>query len=191
MSILISVEAEDKLLCVIGNRLLEEFGKKYKIEGGAQDSKGHPDSKGGIEKNAPAWNLAAGDGNVRMVLMDMDELAFPHNKKKCPESEIRRVLKGKKKHDNFLFRIAVFESESWLLADRDGFSNFFKVSVANIPEVIDGLRNAKERSHKIIRGSRIDKRLVDFAKSDWKPKRAAKNSKSLRRTLERLDEFGG
>ena len=185
---LVSLNAEDNLLCVIGERLLREFPGKYAINDAPQK---HRDAKSGILRDAQVWNQAAADGGVRLVLMDMDELAYPRNKKKCPESEIRRVLKGKKKHDNFLFRIAVFESESWLLADRDGFSNFFKVPVASIPEDIDGLRNAKERSHKIIRGRRINARLLEFAELHWKPKRAAKNSKSLRRTLERLDKFGG
>ena len=32
MSILISVEAEDKLQCVIGARLLDEFGEKYDLD---------------------------------------------------------------------------------------------------------------------------------------------------------------
>ena len=204
MSILISVEAEDKLQCVIGARLLDEFGEKYEIDHDPQkhsnarsllDSKGHPDSKGGIEREAQAWNRAAADGNIRLVLMDMDDLASPHNKRNCPESQIRRILGNEKKHDNFLFRIAVFEAESWLLADRDGVASFFDVKATKIPDDVDGLKNTKEFLRSLTGGKKISRKIhrkiYEFAKSCWKPKRAAKNSKSLRRTLERLDKFGG
>ena len=182
----ILLDAEDNLLCVIGERLLKEFSGKYKILGAA---KKHRNSGSGIRKDALKWNNAAANGNIRLALMDLDALAPPQSKNKCPESEIRKALSNQKKHKNFLLRVAVFESESWLLADRNGFSSFFKVPAINIPKNIDGLRNAKEESRKIIRGSGIDKRLLEFAKSRWQPKRAAMNSKSLRRTLDRLAKF--
>ncbi len=38
-----------------------------------------------------------------------------------------------KKNKNFLINVAVNEVESWLMADREGFSAYFKTPIAVIP----------------------------------------------------------
>ena len=193
----IFLDAEDSLLCVIGERLLGEFSEKYEIQGAAQK---HRNAGSGIREDAWRWNNAAANGNIRLALMDLDALAPPpRSREKCPESEIQKALSYKKKHENFLLRVAVFESESWLLADREGFAHFFSIpNKESIPDNVDELEDTKEYAYDIIRAcngnvrkNKLAKKMLEFAKSKWKPKRAAKNSKSLRRTLERLDEFGG
>lgn len=110
--------------------------------------------------------------------------------------------------NNFLFRVAVQEIESWLLADREAFSKFIGVSKIPInPDVIDNpkeklLEIAKNSSKKDIRDDLVKKegaiasqgigynnRLIDFVKKSWCPKRASENSESLRRTCTRLEEI--
>ena len=192
----IFLDAEDNLLCVIGERLLGEFSEKYKIRGIA---KKHRHAGSGIRQDARQWNNAAAKGDIRLALMDLDALAPPQSRKKCPESEIRKALSNQEKHEKFLLRVAVFESESWLLADREGFARFFSIpNKESIPDNVDDLEYTKEHAYNIIRACKGDvrkhklaKKMLEFAKSRWKPKRAAKNSKSLRRTLERLDKFSG
>ena len=188
MTILVQVDAEDTLLRFIGERLLGEFGSKYQIDGAPQI---HRNSKSGMKKDAPAWNRAAMFGTVRLALMDMDSLAYPQNPKECPETVIRCVLKNEPKSENFLFRIAVYEAESWLLADWPGIKKYFGMK-ANGEECPDSLKNAKEHIAQYVPlkwRKRINKHLVDFARDKWNPTRAAKRSKSLRRTLARLKSF--
>jgi hypothetical protein len=37
------------------------------------------------------------------------------------------------KNDNFIFNIAVDEAEAWLMADREGFANYFKIILEDMP----------------------------------------------------------
>ena len=58
---LVSLNAEDNLLCVIGARLLDEFGEKYEID---HDPQKHSnvisflDSKGGIRREAQGMSFS-------------------------------------------------------------------------------------------------------------------------------------
>ena len=187
----IVVDAEDRLLCIIGERLLGVFGDKFVLDGVPMSHHG----RGEIARNARAWNRAADAGVARLVLMDMDSLAHPQNRRACPETLMRGILHNDSVSKLFLCRIAVFEAESWLYADWAGFKRFFRLSDADFLLSADELDKAKEKVKEIIlrrsSGKRIpvNRRLADFAREKWNPHRAATNSKSLQRTLDRLKRF--
>ena len=200
------VHAEDQLLAELALRLLTEFSGKYQITGAARQWGG----KSNLDKKIRGLNTGADFGIARLVMRDLDSPAFPDDGNKCPASEIVRLLQGKEKSPNLLLRFAVVEAESWLLADGDSLSKFMSVrQQLQIPST-DAVKNPKERlialagksRQKEIRkgippapnsgrkiGPAYNDILTDFVAQHWNPKRAAKRSKSLRRTLDRLAKY--
>lgn len=108
------------------------------------------------------------------------------------------------------FRLAVHAMEAWLLADRQKFAEFFRVSLAKVPTRPDDVPNPKLQVVALARASRSSairddvvpmegssarvgpgyvSRLSTFASDSWRPKVAAAHSPSLRRCLARLGEF--
>lgn len=185
----ILVDVEDELQGEICKRLLSSFNGKFKING---DYQVHRNSKGGLKTDAEEFNRTAAEGNVRLVLMDLDSL---ENKQTCPTSEIKRMLRSQPKENNLLLRFAVWEAESWLLADWQNLKRFLELKDVDFSGQPDELPNAKERLHELVRSgsgksfSEINKQLYSFTREKWNPQRAAKHSKSLRRTLARLENF--
>jgi hypothetical protein len=110
-----------------------------------------------------------------------------------------------------LFRIAVRETESWVLSDRMAFARFLGVAPAGIPNNPDDLSSDpkvallklvrrssnRELKHDILppRGSTspvglgYNSQLIRFVRSHWKSDRAAKHSPSLSRALIRVQEL--
>jgi hypothetical protein len=111
--------------------------------------------------------------------------------------------------DTFFLRLAVPESESWVLADRERAASFFGVSIAQIaaqPEALpdpkrEVLRLARKSSVRRVReevvsqvdinkqGSGYNVHLCDFVRSAWRVNRAAERSPSLARAVRKLEEF--
>ena len=104
-----------------------------------------------------------------------------------------------------IFRIAVKEVESWILADHAAWAKYIGISEVNFSKLPDQLDDPKEHLLNVIRtkgrtkihremlpkgaahiGSRYNEVLCDFVDKKWKPERAAKNSPSLQRALKSL-----
>jgi hypothetical protein len=79
-----------------------------------------------VKKLTPNYNALAADIPV-ILLADLDN-------NDCPPTEQAKWLNNRPKHPNFMFRFAVDESESWLLADRAGFAHYLGIEISNIPE---------------------------------------------------------
>ena len=114
-------------------------------------------------------------------------------------------------HSNFILRIAVREIESWILADRCGFSEYFKISKVNVPKEPDEIMDPKQYLVNIIRkkcrkkiikedivppkgatsnqGPGYNIRMGDFVYSGWNPVKAQENSVSLNGAIKRLKSF--
>lgn len=109
---------------------------------------------------------------------------------------------------NMLFRVAVMEVESWILADRVRCATFLGVQANRIPHECDSIQMPKEfivnlarRSRKksiredmvpalgatISFGPAYNARLTEFIERCWDPTEAATNSESLDRALRRLE----
>jgi len=106
---------------------------------------------------------------------------------------------------HYLFRIAVREIESWVMADREKFAECLGLSVDNLPEDADAvsdpkqflfnLINAKCRTKKLLAmcplpgqhvGVEYNPVMVDFVETQWDVLRASVHSASLKRSLERM-----
>lgn len=155
---------------------------------------------GYLRRTIHGWNNAA-RGQPFIVLTDLDTMT-------CPSELINQWLSSPR-HPNLLFRVAVREVESWLLADRKHIAEFLGIPASRVPLVPDGLGDPKgtivvlaQKSRKDIRSRLVPRRdstakqgpdynacLGQFVTSAWDVKSASENSPSLARTLDRLDNF--
>ena len=114
------------------------------------------------------------------------------------------------KHPNLVFRVAVREVESWLLADRENLSRFLGIAEASIPMDSDRLADPKATLVELARKSRSKEtrdRIVPrrgstakqgpdyngclglFVSNSWDTAAAKAGSPSLARTINRLRAF--
>ncbi len=147
----ISLVFEDALSEMVMLRLLNRFGDKFFV-GPSYGGTGN----GYIKKGISGFNQASAFSPF-FVLTDLDQYG-------CPPELIQDWL-NEEKQANLIFRVAVKEVESWLLADRDGISDFIGVSVKRIPVNPELLADPKLSLINLARDSR--KR---FIKDDIVPK---------------------
>lgn len=193
--IYVSIVYEDDLSELVMTKLLDQFQHKYYI---TNTYSGH--GFGYLKANIKGFNEASVESPYFM-LTDLDNY-------ECPLSLIQDwvdfVL-----NPNFIFRIAVKEVESWLLADVDGLANFMKVSKANFPLQPDNVPDPKNKLIQIARKSRIRRIredivpineyaqigpnyngcLSEFVFYNWDIKQAIMKSTSLQRAYNRLEKF--
>ena len=192
----IILAVEDLLGEVVAQVLLEGSGRKFAV-GNCIGHKGF----GYLKKNISAFNKSA-KGIPILVFTDLD-------RGECAPLLIADWLPNPK-HHNLIFRVAVREVESWLLADRDSISKFLGVSVAELPQNPDEILDPKalvinlaEKSRKrTIRKAIVPARkstakigpdyngmLSFFAQTDWSLDNAIKNSPSLSRAYRAIKAF--
>lgn len=155
-----------------------------------------------LRQKAEKLNQTA-KGSPVFLLTDLD------NPKDCPPGLIKSWLKSTKQ-PNFLFRVAVMEVESWIMADRESFANFLSVPPERVPSNTDSIPKPKEYLVSLARQSKSSRlredlvpapggtnkvgpaynlQLASFVTKTWSPESAAKVSHSLRRALDRLRDF--
>ncbi|QQR86000.1 MAG: hypothetical protein IPJ76_15540 [Flavobacteriales bacterium] len=152
--------------------------------------------------NLPKYVRASQQGVAHIVLTDLD-------RNDCAPSLIERLavpsIPGQ-----MIFRVAVREVESWLLADRSGMAGMIGLPVAKLPMEPDLIEDPKQYLLNLVRkckktrlkrdvlpelGSSASKgvfyndRFGSFARTEWNVDAAAKHSQSLNRTLLRLGTF--
>jgi hypothetical protein len=158
---------------------------------------------GYLKNKAEGLNRSAGAGPI-LLLTDLD------TDRRCPLDLIREWVPGPL-HANFLFRVAVMEIESWILADRDACAALLRVPSTRIPSDTDSIPKPKEFLVSLARLSSVKRlreefvprhgstaavgpfynsRLQEFVREKWNPERASAASLSLRRTLARLTAIG-
>lgn len=114
------------------------------------------------------------------------------------------------RHANLLFRIAVREVESWLLADQVNLARFFGIAQSSIPARPDELPDPKQKLIDLARKSRnrrlredivprkgstakqgpdYNVRLEEFVNGIWNPRTAAESSPSLHRATLKIERF--
>lgn len=120
---------EDVLSEAILTKILKSFGIQIRVilrEGGNVY----------LRKKAPELNRSA-KGVYVFLLTDLD------SPKNCPPDLIRSWNKGPL-NPRFIFRVAVMEVESWVIADRIGFADFLSIPIHRIPSTTDDIPNPKE-----------------------------------------------
>jgi hypothetical protein len=191
----VSILAEDTLCQVLAYKLLDAVSPRLTL--------GVPylgNGFGYIKSRIREFNKAA-KGIPLLVVTDLVEI--------CPSKQIKKWLPNGA-HPNLVFRIAVKESESWVLADTRGISSFLQVKVNSIPRNVDELVDPKRtllslasRSRsRILRqaliprpgstavvGPDYNSTMSSFVRKNWNLNEASQNSPSLRRALASIKNF--
>lgn len=110
-----------------------------------------------------------------------------------------------------LFRVAIRESESWVLADREGVADFLQVSLKKVPEYPEALDNPKQELVNLARKSRsrrlreemvpapgssaqvgplYNSHVSNFVSDNWNLQAACLASPSLEKAFRRIRELG-
>jgi hypothetical protein len=192
----VNMAVEDYLSESVLRRLLGFVDRDYHV-GVTYGRNGY----GYLRKTVRGWNAAA-RGIPFILLTDLDESP-------CPPALIEDWL-GTQIHPNLIFRVAVREVESWLLADARNLAQFLTIRQDLIPGNCDGLEDPKERLVRLAkraRSSDIRRRVVprpgstakqgpdynaclgSFVTNRWDIDAACAVSVSLNRTVQRLRVF--
>ena len=195
MPIYITIIHEDELSEAVMTRLLMHFGDKFEIV------HSYPGNGFGyLKKNIRGFNQAA-IVNPYFMLTDLDNYPCAIQlKDEWIDFDISR---------NFIFRIAVREVESWLLADKEGIAAFFNIPVPLItdsPDLLQDPKNtliqlAKRSRKRVIRedivpinsnaaiGPNYNGCLSEFIYQSWNVERAITRSPSLLKAYSHLMNF--
>ncbi len=186
---------EDHLSEEVAKALLRQSGQQYVVEHCLFYNKTE------IQKKINDLNNAS-QGFPYFVLTDQDSI------KDCPPSQIHRLIRGPV-NANLIYRFAVMEIESWVMAHRDAFARFLSIPESKIPHDTDKIPHPKEcliglarkscsgklrkdivpRAATSKQGPNYNERLGDFVRRCWNAQQAARHSPSLNRTLQRLKQF--
>jgi hypothetical protein len=187
---------EDALSETTLRAILTQTGRSYAV-GAVYGKRGFGD----LKRMAGGFNRAA-RGTPFILLTDLDEA-------KCPPLILREWL-GVPKHPNFVFRVAVREVESWLLAHRKAFARFLGLPERNIPEHPDDLDDPKKELLRLAEHSRRTElkrdllpppgsirkqgpgytlRLEEYVRTVWKATEAENHSPSLAKAWQCLRTF--
>lgn len=201
MEIPINLVYEDNLSLEILLKLFQSPGVTSGVKRFCIGRQLHGRGYGYIKNNIVGFNEAS-KGMPYLILTDLDQ-------RKCAPSMIREWLPVSRNH-NLIFRIAVKEVESWVLADREGFAGFLGIAQNKVPENPDELDDPKAHLIQLAKSSRkramredlvpkagstarqgpaYNERLAMFVREYWNPEAARIASPSLEKTLKSLEEF--
>lgn len=156
---------------------------------------------GYLKKKMPGFNQAA-KGFPFIILTDLDQA-------ECAPDLLNSWV-GFQKNDNLLFRIAVREVESWVMAHRKAFASFLGIAGIKIPDDTDALDDPKGflinlasgSKKRVLRESVVPRRkstakvgpdyngvLIDFVQSEWNVREALKYSPSLKKAFSAINNF--
>lgn len=192
----IELIVEDPLSEFIAKAMLTQTGRLYEF---------HPVrhwNKDQIRQRSNSINNAS-RGSAYFVLTDQDR---PED---TPCQEIHARIQGSIS-PNLIYRFAVMETESWVMAHSKAFAQFTKIPENRIPKNPDEILQPKEclielasrycaralkeelvpapgSTSKV--GPGYNPKLGEFVRKHWRAGMAAKNSPSLARALRRLREF--
>ncbi|MBK1718763.1 hypothetical protein [Thiocystis violacea] len=185
-----AVATEDALSEAVAETLLRQVGDH------SVDMRLRKDGFGYLKGRIRDFNRIAMNVMPVLLLTDLDRMRC------APELRAAWLLDGP--HPRLLFRVAVRETESWLLADRLAFAEFLGIAIARIPDRPDDLTDPKAALLNLVRRSRrrnlkqeilpapgvsfpvglgYDEQLSGFVRDQWDCRRAAKTSPSLARAV--------
>jgi len=194
---MVSIAAEDILGLSALRKIIEtETSLSIENEINAQGSLN-------LKKRVRTYNQAAAYSPF-IVITDLD-------KKQCPKKVLEQWLAGITVNDNFIFRICVQEIETWMIADRDNFSRYFKIPLARIPTSVERINDPKEFILELVRknsplsiremvlpaknsngktGRLYNTVFQIYISEHWYITAAQASSTSLKRAVSRIREMG-
>ena len=191
----ITLAVEDELSERVARKMLRQSEQEFAVTQ-CLGKKGFGYLKSRINK----LNQAA-KGLPFFVLTDQDN--------GCPPDKIREWLRDEI-HPNMIFRIAVMEIESWIMAHRAAFAEFLEIPKEKIPLQTDEIPDPKQfllnlarksRAHRLkqdllpaggstsTQGPDYNGRLCLFVDEYWDVHQARLHSESLNRACIRLQAF--
>jgi hypothetical protein len=156
-----------------------------------------------------------GSGYIRSILKELNQAArtLPvfvvidlDRPEPCPADLIRQFLPHPRAA-NLVFRVAVMEIESWVIADGEAFARFLAIPRHAVPDDPDSIAEPKELIATLARRSRrrelredlapkagdvrrvgagFNPRMIAFVENEWSLVAASAASRSLRKAVERL-----
>jgi hypothetical protein len=193
--IYITLAVEDQLSEIVARKLLEQSGREYRVSQC-------------LCKQGQGY-LKAKINNFNQAAMNMPFFVLTDQDRGCPPALISSWLK-QKPSKFFMFRIAVMEVESWVMAHRAAFAKFFSVSLERLPQDMDNIPDPKQFLINLVRRSRskrlrtdivpavgstakigpdYNNHLMRFVQEKWDVSEAVEHSESLRRAVSRAKEF--
>ena len=200
MTTAIRLATEDLPSEEVGVRLIGEWPGSFSL---APSGRFRGDGFSNLKSNLGAF-LTLAEKRPVLMLIDLD-------KSDCAPNLRADWLDGMRVPPHFIFRIAVRETEAWLLADHQGIRHFLGKRAAKAlpdnPESLDDPKAAllqiaryapssirkdmlrEDDPSRLRRGYGYNEQLVHFIRTDWDPERACERSDSLRRARERLADL--
>ncbi|SMF95363.1 protein of unknown function [Methylomagnum ishizawai] len=195
----IYLAAEDQLSIAVAEKLLLSIDPAFEIEQ-PFPLRGNQE----LKRRMAAFNNIARSTLPVLVLTDLD--AHP-----CP-SALVQAWRGKERFSpNLLFRIAVRETEAWLLADRESFSAYTGIPIDKITQTPEDESDPKGELLRLIRrhcknrelkaallptpgaaakvGLGYNDALCRYVRGHWSPQSAAALAPSLVRAQRRIGEL--
>ncbi len=161
---------------------------------------------GNLAKKCPSFLNMAKSGLYVVCVTDLDTIGCP-----CfllAEWFGLPASRASSLPEKLIFRIAVREIESWIMADIHGWSEFIEIPAANFSQTPDELSDPKQFLLGVLRnkgkkkkhaemlprgvshiGPRYNETLCRFVETTWSPERAAKHSPSLKRAIHALQRI--
>ncbi|MGC6387259.1 hypothetical protein ACMV8I_06265 [Ewingella sp. S1.OA.A_B6] len=186
---ILSEEVISKILTELGDfNLLHKLGRK---------------GCGYLIKKIENFNTLANTGNV-LVVIDLDM------NRTSDEYLLYLTRNLKNRHENLIFSVPTREVESWILADREGLSNFLNISEKKIDRLPDSLDDPKSKLINLAKacknsvakngippkaksiskvGLSYNTILTKFVTETWSFRRALENSLSLSQTVTLLENL--
>jgi hypothetical protein len=190
----IVLATEDELSEQVGMRLADEVGLEVALSLGKKGN-------GYLRKSIPNFCQMARQQPV-VIIADLD-------RRPCAFTLVSEWLNGRPKPHRLLFRVAVREIESWVLADHEAVRQLLGRNASKLPDTPDELPDPKQallelakRASRDVRddlvasagsiasqGLGYNARLCKLVRETWNPSRAASRSPSLSRARARLRAF--
>lgn len=192
----INLAFEDELSEAVLGKILQCSGRNYQI-----GDRFHGHGAGFLKKRIKGFNQAA-RGMPYLILTDLDT-------DECAPLKLRDWLPVPAS-PNLIFRIAVCEVESWILADQENMADFLGVERESFPVQPDAIPDPKQLLVNLARASRkrtirqnlvpkpgstakvgpaYNKHLCEFVQNQWDPLLARSSSPSLMRAVKAIESF--
>lgn len=192
----IALAVEDALSFTLMEKVLAHTGRGYTVLRPMVER-----GVGNIRKSVAKYRTAS-HALPHVVLADLDQTA-------CAPL-LREQWGLSTLPESMLFRVAVREVETWVLADREGFASFAGIPAIKLPYEPESLLDPKQTLINLVRRSRnkrlvaelvpaqgssvsigplYNERLSQFVRERWDVNAAMALSPSLRRAFDRLQNF--
>ncbi len=192
----IALAVEDVLSFTLMEKVLAHTGRGYTVLRPMVER-----GVGNIRKSLAKYRTAS-HALPHVVLADLDQTA-------CAPL-LREQWGLSSLPESMLFRVAVREVETWVLADREGFAGFAGIPAIKLPYEPESLLDPKQTLINLVRRSRnkrlvaelvpaqgssvsigplYNERLSQFVRERWDVDAAMALSPSLRRAFDRLQNF--